>query len=153
MLTEGTNNGRESLMWFFKQQGLPHINTILHGQAIIDLHRSSNIAKATKDKALAIVGKWKASKKKAREDAKFWQDKAKKYKTKRDTTQVVEASDLGMRKAILGIQLPHRPIYMYDLNLNPFKCITSYEEKNIGFNISNPDGPSGMSYHSQHPAW
>ncbi|KAK5835412.1 hypothetical protein PVK06_011100 [Gossypium arboreum] len=57
-------------------------------KAIIDLHRSSNIAKATEDKALVVARKWKASKNKAHEDAKFWQDKAKKYKTKRDTTQV-----------------------------------------------------------------
>lgn len=39
--------------------------------AIIGLHRSSIIAKATKDKALVVAEKWKASKKKAREDVKF----------------------------------------------------------------------------------
>ncbi|PPR90458.1 hypothetical protein GOBAR_AA30216 [Gossypium barbadense] len=43
-------------------------------RTIIDLHESSNIAKADEDRALVVVGKWKAAKKKVSDDVKFWWD-------------------------------------------------------------------------------
>lgn len=60
--------------------------------------------------------------------------------------KVANASNLGIRKVILRMQLHHGPIYVYNMDLNPFESIISYEEKDIKFDIFDPDGSKCDEY-------